>query len=78
MGEVPVLARLVTEDGTETWQVARANRWTAEHVLVVWQNDPKNPYSSQLCWLRAADVARSLSGSAEDMANLWDRLREGE
>lgn len=75
MGDPPVLARLVLEGGGERWQVARANRWTATHVLVTWQNDPSDPHSSQLCWLRADDVVRSLSGEGEDMELLWGRLR---
>lgn len=75
MGNIPVLARLVLEGGTERWQVALANRWTARHVLVVWQSDPSDPHSSQLCWLKSDDVVRSLSGSTEDLAPRWERMR---
>lgn len=75
MGNLPVLARLVLEDGSERWQVAAANRWTDSHVLVVWQNDASDPHSVQLCWLRASDVTRRLVGSAEDMRPLWERLQ---
>lgn len=75
MGDLPVLARLVLEDGTELWQVAKANRWTDTHVLVTWQSDPRNPYSSQLCWLSADDIARSLSGDTELLGPLWEQMR---
>lgn len=78
MGNLPVLARLVLDDGTERWQVAAANRWTASHVLVVWQNDPRDPHSTQLCWLRAADVTRRLTGPSELLGPLWEQLEEGE
>lgn len=77
MGDIPVLARLVLRDGTETWRIASANRWTREHVLVIWRNDPSNPYSSQMCWLAAQDVARAFTGPTEHLAPLWKQLPRG-
>lgn len=77
MGNVPVLARLVLTDGTETWRMASANRWTREHVLVLWRNNPDNPYSSQSCWLAAGDVARAFTGPTAVLAPLWGQLPRG-
>lgn len=77
MGNIPVLVRLVLEDGTETWRIAAANRWTREQVLVIWRNDPDNPYSTQSCWLAAHDVARAITGPTEQLASLWGQLPRG-
>lgn len=77
MGDIPVLARLVLENGTETWRIAAANRWTREQVLVIWRNDPENPYSSQSCWLAASDVARAITGPTQQVAPAWSALPKG-
>lgn len=76
MGNIPVLARLVLDDGTEMWRPARANRWTATQVLVVWQNDSSNPWSTQMCWLAAKDVAQTFRGDTAELASLWRQIRD--
>lgn len=78
MGEIPVLARFVLDDGTETWRIAIANRWTQNQVLVVWRNDPANPYSSQTCWLDSSDVTRVVTGSAAALTPIWESLPRGQ
>lgn len=77
MGDIPVVARLVLENGTEAWRIAAANRWTREQVLVIWRNDPENPYSSQSCWLAASDVARAITGPTNQLASTWAALPKG-
>lgn len=60
-GDIPVIVRVVWMDGTEEWRPARAVRWTADHVMVAWRDDPGDPRSERHEWLRAGDVARSVS-----------------
>lgn len=60
-GDFPVIVRVVWEDGTEEWRPARAVRWTAEHVMVAWRDVQQDPRSERYEWLRAGDVARSVS-----------------
>jgi len=60
-GDIPVIVRVVWLDGTEEWRPARAVRWTAEHVMVAWRDEPGDPRSERHEWLRAGDVARSVS-----------------
>ena len=60
-GNVPVIVRVVWSDGAEEWRPARAVRWTATHVMVAWRDDEADPRSERHEWLRAADVARSVS-----------------
>lgn len=74
MGDIPVLVRLVLEGGSEMWRPARANRWTATQVLVIWQNDPRNPWSTQMCWLSTKDVAQSFRGDTATLEGLWRQL----
>lgn len=77
MGDIPVLARLVLVDGTETWRIASANRWTRSAVLVIWRNDPDNPYSSQMAWLDVGDVARGVTGPSDVLGAVWASLPRG-
>lgn len=60
MGQIPVIVRLVLQDGSEEWWPGKAVRWTSEHVLVGRETDPGNPRSMSYIWLKAADVARVL------------------
>lgn len=60
-GDVPVIVRVVWTDGAEEWRPARAIRWTRGHVMVAWREDPAQPRSERHTWLRAGDVARSVS-----------------
>lgn len=60
-GNVPVIVRIVWSDGAEEWRPARAVRWTATHVMVAWRDDEANPRSERHEWLKAGDVARSVS-----------------
>jgi len=60
-GDIPVIVRVVWLDGSEEWRPARAVRWTAEHVMVAWRDEPDDPRSERHEWLRAGDVARSVS-----------------
>ncbi len=60
-GDIPVIVRVVWLDGTEEWRPARAVRWTADHVMVAWRDEPSDPRSERHEWLRAGDVARSVS-----------------
>jgi hypothetical protein len=60
-GDVPVIVRVVWTDGTEEWRPARAVRWTSSHVMVAWRDDERDPRSERHEWLRAGDVARSVS-----------------
>ncbi|OZB89492.1 MAG: hypothetical protein B7X41_02560 [Microbacterium sp. 14-71-5] len=60
-GNLPVIVRVVWSDGTEEWRPARAVRWTATHVMVAWRDDEANPRSERHEWLKAGDVARSVS-----------------
>jgi hypothetical protein len=60
-GDIPVIVRVVWLDGTEEWRPARAVRWTAEHVMVAWRDEQDDPRSERYEWLRAGDVARSVS-----------------
>ncbi len=60
-GSIPVVARFVWSDGAEDWRPARAIRWTASHVMIVWLLDGADPRSERTAWLRAGDVARSVS-----------------
>lgn len=75
MGDIPVIVRLVLEDGVEQWRPATANRWTATQVLVMWMNSPRTPWSRQMCWLSASDVSRKLEGTPIEMSALWRDLR---
>lgn len=61
MGAVPVIVRVVWVDGVEEWRPARAVRWTAAHVMVAWRDDESDPRSERYEWLRAGDVARSVT-----------------
>lgn len=74
MGDIAVLVRLVLEGDTEMWRPARANRWTSTQVLVIWQNDPSNPWSTQMCWLSTKDVAQSFRGDSGTLESLWRKL----
>ena len=60
-GNVPVIVRIVWSDGAEEWRPARAVRWTATHVMVAWRDDEADPRSERHEWLRAGEVARSVS-----------------
>lgn len=60
-GNVPVIVRVVWSDGMEEWRPARAVRWTSTHVMVAWRDDEANPRSERHEWLKAGDVARSVS-----------------
>ncbi|MBD8060337.1 hypothetical protein IC607_15330 [Cellulomonas sp. JH27-2] len=60
-GDLPVIAHVVWADGVEEWRPARAVRWTRTHVMVAWRDDERDPRSERHEWLRAADVARSVS-----------------
>lgn len=60
-GSILVIVRVVWNDGVEEWRPARAIRWTTTHVMVIWLEDPDNPRSERCEWLRAGDVARSVS-----------------
>ena len=57
-GAIPVIARLVREDGSEEWWPARAVRWTATDVLIGFEAEPGDPKSLRYLWLRVDDVAR--------------------
>jgi hypothetical protein len=57
MGDIPVIARFVFEDGEE-WRPVSANRWTSTHVMVTWVEE--GPNRDQAVWLRAGDVVRVL------------------
>jgi hypothetical protein len=59
-GDIPVVVRVVWSDGHEEWWPARAIRWTATHVMVSWL-DSEKPRTDRYEWLRAGDVARSVS-----------------
>jgi len=76
MGNIPVLARFVLDDGTEMWRPARANRWTNTQVLVVWQNDWSNPWSTQMCWLATKDVAQAFRGGTAELGSLWRQIHD--
>jgi hypothetical protein len=60
-GDVPVIVRVVWSDGREEWRPARAVRWTSSHVMVAWRDDEADPRTERHEWLRAGDVARSVS-----------------
>ncbi|GAA4625385.1 hypothetical protein [Cellulomonas oligotrophica] len=60
-GDVPVIVRVVWSDGVEEWRPARAVRWTRSHVMVAWRDRETDPRSERHTWLRAGDVARSVS-----------------
>ncbi|MFS0705887.1 hypothetical protein AB6N23_15355 [Cellulomonas sp. 179-A 9B4 NHS] len=60
-GDVPVIVRVVWTDGSEEWRPARAVRWTRGHVMVAWRDDAADPRTERHTWLRAGDVARSVS-----------------
>lgn len=77
MGDIPVIVRLVLEDGTEMWRPARANRWTRTQVLVIWLNDPQNPWSQQTSWLATADVTQAVVGSDDTLTPIWNSLPHG-
>lgn len=57
MGRIPVIARLVTADGTEL-RPAVAIRWTRTHVMVCVEEHRDRKVASDYLWLRAADVVR--------------------
>ena len=59
MGRIPVLVRMEWPTGA-VWVPARANRWNATQVLVVWTPDEDNSKAERLVWLPAVDVRRSL------------------
>lgn len=58
MGSIPVIVRLVDEQGTVWLMPATANRWTATHVLVVYPAAEGSVRPTRLAWLRAQDVRR--------------------
>lgn len=60
-GDIPVVVRVVWSDGSEEWRAARAVRWTESHVMVAWLESTSGPRSERHEWLRAGDVARSVS-----------------
>jgi len=60
-GDVAVVVRLVWSGGGEEWRAARAIRWTRTHVMVAWREHDDDPRSERHTWLRAGDVARSVS-----------------
>ncbi|GIG21139.1 hypothetical protein Cch01nite_18630 [Cellulomonas chitinilytica] len=60
-GNEPVIVRVVWSDGSEEWRPARAVRWTTTHVMVAWRDSHSDPYSERHEWMRAGDVARSVS-----------------
>ena len=73
-GAVPVIVRLVVDDGTEVWRPARANRWRGHGVLVIWENVIGNGWSSQSAWLDVGDVTRAIAGPADRLTPLWQEL----
>lgn len=60
-GDIAVIARVAWADGVEEWRPARAVRWTEAHVMVAWRDDPFDSRSERYEWLKAGDVARSVS-----------------
>lgn len=55
-----MLARVVLPDGT-FWEPARAIRWNATHVMVMWRPDATEPYE-KILWLRnKEDATRRLA-----------------
>lgn len=60
-GDVPVIAHVTWSDGSQEWRAARAVRWTSTHVMVAWLESGAGPRSERYEWLRANDVARSVS-----------------
>ncbi|MGV8973488.1 MAG: hypothetical protein ACOH10_14285, partial [Rhodoglobus sp.] len=61
MGEIPVLARLVWDDGTQEWMPAMAVRWTPTHVMVTWRDEVRAPRTERFEWLQSQDVVRTLT-----------------
>lgn len=74
MGDVPVIVRLVLEDGSEMWRPARANRWRGGGVLVIWENVIGNGWSSQFDWLAVEDVTRAITGPSHQLTPRWHEL----
>ncbi|MCZ4326772.1 hypothetical protein [Brachybacterium paraconglomeratum] len=74
MGDVPVIVRLVLEDGSELWRPARANRWRDDRVLVIWKNVIGDGWSSQSTWLWMHDVTRAIVGPSAELAEHWRQL----
>ena len=60
MGEIPVLARVAWDDGTQEWLQAMAVRWTPTHVMVTWRDEVLAP-TVHFEWLRAHDVVRTIT-----------------
>lgn len=60
-GRIAVIARFVWDEEDEEWLPAHAIRWTATHVMVVWDVEDDGGQKRQLsAWLRAGDVRRSI------------------
>lgn len=60
-GRVAVIARLVWAAEDEEWLPAHAIRWTATHVMVVWDvEDQVGQLRQHAAWLRSEDVKRSI------------------
>jgi len=76
-GDVPVIVRVVWADGADEWRPARAVRWTSTHVMVAWRDDHADPRSERHEWLRAGDVARSISWLVPPQASNGQRARPG-
>ena len=61
MGEIPVLARVAWDDGTQEWLQAMAVRWTSNLVMVTWWDEVGPSPTERFEWLRAHDVVRSIT-----------------
>jgi len=61
MGEIPVLARVVWDDGAQEWLRAMAVRWTSTHVMVTWQDEATTPRTEHFEWLHYNDVVRTIT-----------------
>ena len=59
MGRIPVIARLITESGTEL-RPGVAIRWTRTHVMVCLEDHSEPRVRADYLWLRASDVVRVL------------------
>jgi len=60
MGRIPVIVRLVDQDGTAWLVPGIANRWTAEAVLVERPAPDGAARAYRLNWLAATDVKRTV------------------
>ena len=63
---IPVIARLVDLDGSETWAPVVAVRWTPTVVLVAVGGTFHKTYT----WLPADDVARAIRPKRDDLSDL--------